>query len=70
MYDVTHASPMIPDKKLIKLRFEQAAATYEPEPVEFEIELTEQIAVKIAIRVWPVAGRIRRHVTISQDVQF
>lgn len=29
MYDVTHASPMIPDKKLIKLRFEQAAATYE-----------------------------------------
>jgi malonyl-CoA O-methyltransferase len=29
MYDVIHASPMIPDKNLIKLRFEQAAATYE-----------------------------------------
>ena len=29
MYDVTRAIPMIPDKKLIRLRFEQAAATYE-----------------------------------------
>ncbi|ADW16200.1 biotin biosynthesis protein BioC [Desulfobulbus propionicus DSM 2032] len=29
MYDVTRSIPMIPDKKLIKLRFEQAAATYE-----------------------------------------
>ena len=29
MYDVTRSIPMIPDKKLIRLRFEQAAATYE-----------------------------------------
>jgi len=29
MYDVTRSLPMIPDKQLIKLRFEQAAATYE-----------------------------------------
>jgi malonyl-ACP O-methyltransferase BioC len=29
MYDVTRIPPMIPDKQLIKLRFEQAAATYE-----------------------------------------
>lgn len=29
MYDVPRAIPMIPDKKLIRLRFEQAAATYE-----------------------------------------
>lgn len=29
MYDVTRSSPMIPDKQRIKLRFEQAAATYE-----------------------------------------
>ncbi|WP_448874353.1 malonyl-ACP O-methyltransferase BioC [Desulfobulbus propionicus] len=29
MYDVTQSIPMIPDKKLIRLRFEQAAATYE-----------------------------------------
>ncbi len=29
MYDVTRSIPMIPDKKLIRLRFEQAASTYE-----------------------------------------
>jgi len=29
MYDVTRSIPMIPDKQLIRLRFEQAAATYE-----------------------------------------
>lgn len=29
MYDVTRSLPMIPDKSLVKLRFEQAAATYE-----------------------------------------
>lgn len=29
MYDVTRSLPMIPDKHLIRLRFEQAAATYE-----------------------------------------
>ena len=29
MYDVTRSIPMIPDKKLIRLRFEQAADTYE-----------------------------------------
>lgn len=31
MYDVTRSLPMIPDKRLIRLRFEQAAATYEQE---------------------------------------
>ena len=29
MYDLTRSLPMIPDKQLIKLRFEQAATTYE-----------------------------------------
>lgn len=29
MYDVTRNQPVIPDKQLIKLRFEQAASTYE-----------------------------------------
>ncbi|WP_310600124.1 malonyl-ACP O-methyltransferase BioC [Desulfobulbus sp.] len=29
MYDVTRSLPMIPDKQRIRLRFEQAAATYE-----------------------------------------
>lgn len=33
MYDATHTSSMIPDKKLIKLRFEKAAATYEQQAV-------------------------------------
>ena len=38
MYDVTRSLPMIPDKKLIRLRFEQAATTYEQQAtVQFRV---------------------------------